>query len=264
MRGFSSLRSFGQVSNYVSNLGAMLMKFGRSALIAFAALVATPTTAAVVIDQDAFIAPPGGQPSFGWVGSGTGSRLAPGATVPTRTILGQTVTAGQSGILTGIELQFVTVAEGLQLRLYNGDPPANGGAFGGIYFSGTRSGLNGVSFDLSNYGYVVQPGQRFSFDLLFDIGPNATTLIGIGTFEGAVPPAPPPITNYVNYGGGTAFNYRDQILVAIPFARDIAFRTFVNTAASAVPEPATWAMMLVGFGMVGVTIRRTSRRMAFA
>jgi PEP-CTERM motif len=240
------------------------MKFARTASIAFAAFVANPATAAVVIDQDAFIAPPGGQPAFGWVGSTTGSRLAPGATVPTTTVLGQTVTAGLSGTLTNIELQYSPTIEGLQLRLYDGDPPANGGQFGGAYFSGTRLGSTGISFDLSGYGYAVQPGQRFSFDLLFQMGPNATAFIGIGTFEGATPPAPPPIINYVNYSGGNAFNYRDQILNPFPLARDIAFRTFVNVAAPAVPEPATWAMMLVGFGMVGVTIRRTSRRMASA
>ena len=34
--------------------------------------------------------------------------------------------------------------------------------------------------------------------------------------------------------------------------------TISNPAAAAVPEPATWAMMLAGFGMVGVGLRRRS------
>lgn len=33
-------------------------------------------------------------------------------------------------------------------------------------------------------------------------------------------------------------------------------------ATAAVPEPATWAMLIVGFGMVGVTVRRSSTRRA--
>jgi PEP-CTERM motif len=237
------------------------MKFGRSAVIAFAALVANPVSAAVVVDQDAFIALPGGQPAFGWIGMTTGSRLAPGATVPTRTVLGQTVTAGLAGILTSIELQYSPTLE-IQLRLYAGDPPPS--QIGGIYFTGTRSGTNGLIFDLSSYGYAVQPGQRFSFDLLYQAGQNASAFIGIGTFEGAVPPAPPPITKYVDYSGGSIFMYRDDGPAPIPVSRDIAFRTTVNVAAPVVPEPGTWAMMIVGFGMVGASIRRTSRQTAVA
>jgi PEP-CTERM motif len=237
------------------------MSFGRFALVALSTLVVNPATAAVVIDQDAFIAPPGGQPSFGWVGLTTGSRLPPSATVPTRTIVGQTVTAGLSGTLTSIELQYSPTLEGLQLRLYDGEPPTING-LGGVYFSGTRVGASGLSFDLSGYGYAVQPGKRFSFDLLFQMGPNATAFIGIGTFEGATPPAPPPIINYVNYSGGTAFNYRDDIPFALPLSRDIAFRTTVDVAAPAVPEPATWGMMLIGFGVVGASMRRAQRQLA--
>ena len=33
-------------------------------------------------------------------------------------------------------------------------------------------------------------------------------------------------------------------------------RTYAPTGAPAVPEPATWAMMLVGFGVMGVAMRR--------
>ena len=37
-----------------------------------------------------------------------------------------------------------------------------------------------------------------------------------------------------------------------------------NTAVSAVPEPATWAMMIIGFGAVGVTVRRRRPVVTFA
>ena len=45
----------------------------------------------------------------------------------------------------------------------------------------------------------------------------------------------------------------------------MAFRTddmSLTANVSAVPEPATWAMMIVGFGLVGATVRR--RSLAFA
>jgi hypothetical protein len=38
----------------------------------------------------------------------------------------------------------------------------------------------------------------------------------------------------------------------------------INAAISAVPEPATWAMMIVGFGAVGSMVRSSRRRLALA
>ena len=38
----------------------------------------------------------------------------------------------------------------------------------------------------------------------------------------------------------------------------------ITLLSAAVPEPATWAMMLVGFGAVGVSMRRHKRRLALA
>lgn len=45
-------------------------------------------------------------------------------------------------------------------------------------------------------------------------------------------------------------------------ARSTSFATANVTAA--VPEPATWAMMIAGFGLVGGTMRRRSTKIAFA
>ena len=43
--------------------------------------------------------------------------------------------------------------------------------------------------------------------------------------------------------------------------RELSHLTFFG-AAGAVPEPATWGMMLLGFGIVGATVRRRQRRLA--
>jgi len=40
--------------------------------------------------------------------------------------------------------------------------------------------------------------------------------------------------------------------------------TVFNVTAAAVPEPATWALMLAGFGMVGYALRRRRAAVAFA
>ncbi len=38
----------------------------------------------------------------------------------------------------------------------------------------------------------------------------------------------------------------------------------ISSVANAVPEPASWALLIIGFGMVGVTARRRSRTTAIA
>ena len=45
-----------------------------------------------------------------------------------------------------------------------------------------------------------------------------------------------------------------------PDANDDGFKLKAITVTSAVPEPATWAMMLVGFGLAGASLRRRNRR----
>jgi hypothetical protein len=61
-----------------------------------------------------------------------------------------------------------------------------------------------------------------------------------------------------NVSGGTVL-YADEVnRRAI-----IAFETFAETPA-AVPEPATWAMMIAGFGLVGGAMRRRNVKVSYA
>ncbi|MBN8809548.1 MAG: NF038122 family metalloprotease [Sphingomonas sp.] len=43
-----------------------------------------------------------------------------------------------------------------------------------------------------------------------------------------------------------------------------AYRAFAGQATPVVPEPTTWAMLILGFGMVGYSLRRRSAKVAFA
>ena len=62
------------------------------------------------------------------------------------------------------------------------------------------------------------------------------------------------LTNgFGRYGGMDPKN--DQ---TVGYSSEFGAGSFVATAVTAVPEPATWAMMLMGFGMIGVGVR--SRR----
>ena len=67
-----------------------------------------------------------------------------------------------------------------------------------------------------------------------------------------------------NYGapGTTLVSFED--LLNGPFTyNDLSF-SFSGTTAGAVPEPETWAMMILGLGGVGAAMRVRRRRVAFA
>lgn len=103
----------------------------------------------------------------------------------------------------------------------------NNGAFNGFFF------LNNFTFAGGNYQLKVDGG---SFQVFQQVGGNPT---GNSLMNG-----------YVNIGntsvtGGTPF-------------------TPTANPTSPVPEPATWLMMLVGFGLVGFAMRSGKARPAFA
>lgn len=106
---------------------------------------------------------------------------------------------------------------------------------------------------LSGNVHVV-PGQVLSFALTPDAGgppPWVGYLDSVGGANGS------PIDNF--YAPGAVLFNDIAGLGTFPDSRGVsgAFRTYV----AAVPEPAAWALMLIGFSLAGATIRR--RKVAF-
>ena len=62
---------------------------------------------------------------------------------------------------------------------------------------------------------------------------------------------------FLNYAGGEAFAYDSRAMVWSPRGLDRGFATWVDVAAVPVPEPDSWAMMILGFGLSGMAFRRT-------
>lgn len=61
--------------------------------------------------------------------------------------------------------------------------------------------------------------------------------------------------------GRVSFNFDTQALKSIQFLQtDNQFTFEIDEIALAAPEPATWAMMLLGFGLVGSQLRRRNRK----
>jgi PEP-CTERM motif len=65
-----------------------------------------------------------------------------------------------------------------------------------------------------------------------------------------------------SFAGGQLFSPNEGFLgCGSPSACDLEFRV-TGTSAPAVPEPATWAMMLTGFGLAGGALRRKVQQTA--
>lgn len=177
---------------------------------------------------------------------------------------------GQSFIATGnvlqsIGLQFATlnpgaIADSVTVSILNG--AGFGGAVLGsvtaspmnvgrndpkIFTDFTFSGLslvNGGAYTIQ----VVNNGSGAGNGLLF--GPNLNNPPFGSTFgPDAYAPGKMFFTGNV---GGCGIN---------PASCDLNFRVTTSNIASAVPEPATWAMMIGGFAMMGGALRRRRRAM---
>jgi hypothetical protein len=67
----------------------------------------------------------------------------------------------------------------------------------------------------------------------------------------------PPFTNSNNYAGGEHFNPVGAPGLYGQTGADLNFRTHVDPSATgAIPEPASWALLIAGFGFAGAMARR--------
>ena len=183
-------------------------------------------------------------------------------------------------ILAGVALAFATPAAAQELVTNGGFETGN---FNGFTQTGNTgyttvtpaplfvaSGAYGATFGpVGSTGGITQTlstnaGQSYliSFDLqnLFGGTPNFYEVLfgGVSLFT-ATNSAAFGYTNFsttataLGVSTDLAFNFRHDPTF---FALDNVSVTAVN---GAVPEPATWAMMLIGFGAMGVSMRRRRR-----
>lgn len=209
------------------------------AAAAFAA-VSAPANAAVVLDQNALNAP-------GFYG---GFQVTASPSPFGYREAGQTVTVGLTGVLSRIDL------------LIGGDAAYNvrlsiRPVTSGIVNSSNASRL--ATFDLvspfwgRSISYAVTQVNVSAANLFFTAGDSfAITLESLGGPSGNGGWA----SAAAQYPGGTGVN-RTSNSDAWQTSGDLSFATYVNTPA--VPEPATWAMLIAGFGAVGGAMRRRVR-----
>lgn len=126
--------------------------------------------------------------------------------------------------------------------------------------------LLNFTFQTSSFNYRVKDGQAFS--VLFDTTSNTSGLNyfnrGYGDFD--LSTITPNISQYYgsNYTGGKFQFYLDGTAISPPedvADSDLTFASYVDTSGG-VPEPATWALMIFGFGGIGAALRRRGKRVS--
>ena len=106
----------------------------------------------------------------------------------------------------------------------------------------------------------VGTGGSFSFNP-FLVPDNATSLLAPGGSQNSWRLS----FGFLNGPGGLSYNknldatYRIDWTVSGDAIPSISDRIIINQGAGAVPEPGTWALMILGFGGVGAVLRRRAR-----
>lgn len=100
-----------------------------------------------------------------------------------------------------------------------------------------------------------------TFNIVLGDGSLSGTQVGMAT---PVPPFPPTLFNLlINYtitGGTGAYAGATGSFVGTGTVNTSSGTSLISLNFRAVPEPATWAMMLVGFAGIGMAMRRSRAR----
>ena len=111
-------------------------------------------------------------------------------------------------------------------------------------------------------------GDQVSYNTITGIfgGTPGTAFVGFGTFLAATLNIQTPSLGFTQFAGPDLFTVSNMrpvfSLGTFQLTSIVSGSSTLTISAAAVPEPATWAMMLVGFGMLGAAMRYRRRSTA--
>ncbi len=225
-----------------------------AALASGAVLVgAAGASAAVSVQNPSFeILPSGGLPNGGCGVGCSYSDTSSSTGVPDWTQLG---TGGQfrPGSSSGNTAYFNYVPNGLTVAWLDGSPTGDAHNLGGYLYQQVGTVTPGVTYTLN-----VDLGFRK------DVADNGVAALQVGATTddfyatGTADQLSGNWADYVAQYTGTAGDAGAPLYVVL-FSGNSGQADFDNVSLS-VPEPGTWALMLLGLGVLGATLRRSRKR----
>jgi hypothetical protein len=184
------------------------------------------------------------------LGQGTTGTSVTGTTNQTATSI--TFTSGNTAYCSGCFLQTLSEPSNGQARVETQD---------GSVLRDISITLTDLTNPLAGFGYI-----EFNIDETANLGNAVLVTIFALDDQGN------PFSESVSVGNGS--NFFSALASGGEVIRGISFNTGNTTgftdirqvrvtpsiAGTALPEPATWAMMLLGFGAIGVSIRRSRKK----
>lgn len=212
-----------------------------------------------------FFAQDDGTPNDG-IGSGSSGNIsdelhftaAPGATASTVTAIGVTFTVGGT------------------FRPSGSNDNSGAAKEAGDFYGALTVGGHAANFSFSNdstTGFATT-GSFYQYPYSFDVGSwthnadyTSATFAGIYYFTGASSDTAVTLGASFDCADGLICGFGNSLQLSLPtgvsYTSDSGvFLTAGAGAAGAVPEPANWAMLVAGFGIVGIATRR--RRVSVA
>lgn len=176
------------------------------------------------------------------------------------------IPANAVDLTTTSNVRTAPIASELSVRAHTPGQAANATGGTGIYTFNLGSA---VSFDYSFFGTAITGATVGVTNLLTgDTASFDAALFGSPNTSGAIQGSQQLGFGFLNGGFGGIFgdinfdanqNNTFQINLNGGGQTLTAFAQIGSGAVAAVPEPATWAMMLLGFGAMGVSLRRRRR-----